>query len=347
LNAIKKIPQMISGGYMNILITAHKSDTRDIYFPVETMEAFKKLGNIRINESDMRFSEEELAKNIRDIDICVTHWGCPQFSKAVLKEAGNLKLITHAAGSVANIITDEVYEKGIKVCSANNVMAKYVAESVLAYILTGLKLIPGHDRGMRNKKLWERKIVETKSLFGSKIGLIGLGTVGMFLLELLKPFDVEIKIFDPYIDENSFKKYKNIKLASLEETLSWADVISIHASLTPETRHLINADKLKLIKDGTLFVNTARGAVVDEKALISELNKNRLMAVLDVYEEEPLNLESPLRELENVILLPHIAGAGAREQMAATMLEEIARFIKGEPLEYEVSYKKYKLMTKE
>jgi phosphoglycerate dehydrogenase-like enzyme len=177
--------------------------------------------------------------------------------------------------------------------------------------------------------------------------LIGLGTIGRFLLDFLKPFDVRIKLYDPYLSPDSLREHPNVELSSLEEALLWGDIISIHASLTQETRGMIDADRLRMIKEGALFVNTARGAIVDELALSAALRQGRFRAVLDVYETEPLPPDSPLRNLENVILLPHVAGITAREEMAYAMLEEIERYSNGEPLQYEIPFEKFALMTKE
>jgi phosphoglycerate dehydrogenase-like enzyme len=332
---------------MNILLTTQKGDIRDIYFPKTAIEALEKMGKVTCNDSDERLSEQELIENIRDIDICITHWGCPRFSSTVLEHADKLKLIVHAAGSVANIASDEVYNKGIMVCSANDVMARFVAEGVLVCMLSGLRWIPQQDADMKNGKLWERKVLESKSLFGERIGLIGFGTVGMYLLELLKPFGVKIKLFDPYLPVNALRSFPEVAFGTLEEVLDWGNIISLHASLTPETRHMISAEQLRRVKDQALFINTARGAIIEQKALEEELIKGRFQAVLDVYEEEPLPLNSCLRKLQNVILLPHMAGAPARDEMTFAMIEEMERFIQGEPLKYEITYEKYKRMTRE
>lgn len=332
---------------MNILITIENGENRKIYFPKPVLDAFGALGNVRINHMDRRFTERELAENIKGMDICVTHWGCPRFTREVLENAGDLKLIAHAAGSVANIVTDEVYARGIKVCSANTVMARYVAEGILGYILAGLRMIPQHDMDMKVKKTWVRRVTGIRSLFDEKIGFIGLGTVGARLLELLQPFNAQIRIYDPFISDSFLQGINNVRLCGLEEVLSWGNILSVHASLTPDTHHMIDKERLKLVRNGALLINAARGAIIDEGALTDELKKGRFNAVLDVYEEEPLKTDSSLRELENVILMPHMAGAPAREQMTVAMCEEIGRFICGEPLRYEISYAKYKLMTRE
>ena len=329
---------------MNILITMHEGEYRDIYFPQKVIDGFRKLGNVTLNNSGKPFTEEDLIRNIKDMDVCVSHWWCPTFTDAVLDKADRLKLIAHAAGSVASLVTDNVYKKGIKVCGSNSIMAKYVAEGALTYMLAGLRQIPQHDKGMKEKKLWEQ--YDCNSLFGKKIGLIGFGSVGVHLINLLKPFNVQIKVYDPYIPKDAFSDYLEISLCEMEDILAWADVISVHASQTPETFHLLNREKLKLIKENALLVNTARGSIIDEAELAVQLEEGRFNAVLDVYEEEPLSLDSPLRRNENVILIPHMAGKPSRENLTYGMIEEIDRFIKREPLQYEISHEKFLLMTR-
>lgn len=332
---------------MNILFTTENGSTKQIYFPAPVMRSLESLGSITCNPTDTAFTTAQLAQAIEMMDVCLTHWSCPLFSEEVLKHAGQLKLIVHAAGSVADLVTAQVYARGIKVCSANPIMAKYVAEGVLAYILAGLRQIPQHAFEMQYKKVWTKRILESKTLLGANVSLIGLGTIGKFLLDLLVPFDVQIKIYDPYVSADSLERYPNVELVSLEAALAWGQVVSIHASLTQETRGMLDASKLKLIKEGALLVNTARGAIVDELALAQELRTGRIRAILDVYNEEPLPLDSPLRDHENGILLPHVAGIPAREQMSYAMIDEIGRYSRGEPLQFEIPFEKFQLMTRE
>jgi phosphoglycerate dehydrogenase-like enzyme len=331
---------------MNILIPIPMNNVRKEHFPEEVIEELKKLGNVYLNDTNRYFTEDEFAENIENIDICITHWGCPKFTKKVLERADKLKLIAHAAGSVGWLVTDEVYDRGIKVCSSNRVMAKSVAEGVLAYILAGLKRIPQYDRAMRSGVLWPN-YKDAVSLFNQKIGLIGLGTVGRFLLDLLIPFNVSVKVYDPYITDESLVSYNNVVLCSdMEEVLEWGNIISLHASKTPETYHMLNSDRLKLIKDGALLVNTSRGANIHEKALIEEVKKNRFNAILDVYEEEPLPLSSELRLLENVTVMPHVASLDNLE-LTYGMIDEIKRFLHNVPLQLEIKRETWRLMTVE
>jgi phosphoglycerate dehydrogenase-like enzyme len=331
---------------MNILLAVPEGEIRRIYFPEEAMKRLRSLGNLQTNDSGAPFSPEELSRQLRGVDVCVTHWGTPKFDETVLEGADKLRLIAHAAGSVADLVSEAAYERGIRVCSANTIMARHVAEGVLAYILAGLRDLPRCARSMR-EGAWDRDIAAISSLFGKKVGLIGLGTVGRFLVELLKPFGVELRVYDPYLSAEAIAALGNARAASLDVALAWGDVISVHASLTPETRHLLGKEKLSKIRDGALFVNTARGAVVDEAALLEELKTGRFRAVLDVFEQEPLPAESGLRNLPNATLMPHVVGSSAREDMTFGVIEEIGRFLRGEPLQYEIPYEKFRLMTKE
>jgi phosphoglycerate dehydrogenase-like enzyme len=332
---------------INTLIAVQVARNGAVYFPEAAMAEIGKFGDVTVLDTGERRTEADLAGALGDIDVCMTHWGCPCFTAAVLEKAPRLKMIAHCTGSVANLVSDAVYDRGIRVCSANNVMAKYVAEGALAYILSGLKLINRHDGWMKQGELWKQNTMGTKSLFGARVGLVGLGAVGMNLLDLLKPFNVSIKLFDPYIQQSALSDHLNVSLCSLEEALAWGDVISIHASLTQDTRHMLGAGQLRIIRDGVVLVNTARGAVIDEAVLAVELSTGRFTAVLDVYEQEPLPLESPLRRMEYVTLMPHLAGITSRAEMTFTMIEEVGRFIEGQPLQYEIPYNRYLLMTKE
>ena len=332
---------------MNILVTMEDSSKRKVYFPEKAIEQLGELGNVRLNDKEEPYTQEELAKEIRDVDVCITHWDSPVFTEDVLKNAGRLVLIAHAAGSVADLVTDSVYSRNIRVCSANDIMAKYVAEGVLTYFLASLRMVTLHNNDMKIYKAWNRRIVESRSLYGEKIGLIGLGTVGMYLLDLLEPFDVKIRLYDPYLRKEVLAKHPEVKLCTLDEALKWGNIISVHASLTEETYRMINCDKLKLIKDNAVFVNTARSGIVEGKSLVDELKSGRISAVLDVFDNEPLEEDSPLRYMDNVILMPHMAGSPAREAMTFAIIEEVERYIKGIPLLHEILYGKFKLMTKE
>ncbi|MGG1519605.1 hydroxyacid dehydrogenase [Paenibacillus oryzisoli] len=330
---------------MNILITLQAGKLRDQFFPRSIMEQLEQMGTVKVNEFGRTMTQDELAESLPGIDICLTHsWlGCPVFDEEVLRHAPNLKMIAHVCASVGPFLTDAVYDRGIQVCSANKIMARYVAEGTLAYMLSALRRIPQHDGAMKEGR-WQP--YDKRSLFGKRISLIGLGTVGRYLLELLQPFGVSVRIFDPYLTAEALQSFPRTELvATLEEAMTWGDLLSIHASRTKETYHLINRHMLSLMKDQAVLINTARGALIDEKALTAELASGRIFAVLDVFEEEPLPFSSVLRAMDNVILQPHCAGDLDYAGYTQGMVEEIRRFVAGEPLQQEIAQTQFQRMT--
>lgn len=329
---------------MNIFITLEDSVWKERFLPKPVMDALRRIGDVRMNDYGRAMIPEELGDRLRDVDVCFAlGWlSCPPFTEAVLERANRLKLIVSPGASVAGFITDRVYERGIKVCSANDVMAEYVAEGTLAYMLTALRQIPRRERDVRAMN-WNNR--ECESLIGKTVGLVGLGAVGRHLIRMLQPFRVRVKLYDPYVDMNSLA-HAAVEPCSLHEVLSQSDIVSIHASQTEETYRMIHRDNLKWIRDGAILINTARGSLVDEAALAEALRTGRMTAVLDVYETEPLPPDSPLRELGNVYLMPHVAGMVTLENYAWAMVKEIERFAAQEPLQYEIPYGQFKRMTK-
>jgi len=160
-----------------ILFTTPAGSIREAYFTPRTLARLEALGDVVWNELGHDFSEQELAEHLPDIDICLTHWGVPAFTAGVLDQAPRLRLIAHAAGTVADLATPLVFERGIRISSANRIMARYVAEGLLACVLAGLRRLP-QQMNMVQTHGWHRQEPNLGSLYEAKIGLIGLGAVG-------------------------------------------------------------------------------------------------------------------------------------------------------------------------
>jgi len=169
--------------------------------------------------------------------------------------------------------------------------------------------------------------------FGRRVGIIGASRVGRRVLELLRPFDLEACLSDPYVDAAEAARL-GVRLVSLDELLAGSDIVSLHAPDTPQTYRMLDRRRLASIPDGATLINTARGALIDPEALNDELVSGRLNAVLDVTEPEPLPRDSPLRPLPNVFLTPHIAGSlgNELERLGRSVVEEVERLIAGLPL---------------
>ncbi|MBN1624679.1 MAG: hydroxyacid dehydrogenase [Clostridia bacterium] len=335
---------------MDILLSVNNGLLKNKYFPEYIMKALSMLGTVHQNHLDRAWTEEELAENIKGMDICITHWGSPKITEKVLENADKLKLVAHCAGSVYNIVDPAVYKKGITVIGANKVMAKAVAEGTLAYMLALSQKLFKYTRltGSGEWKKGPSEYGDMKSLFGKRILLVGFGDIGRFVYDLLVPFETKIIVYDPYIKETTKSEYPCIEFTNnLDGAIQAADIISLHASKNPGTDFLINRARIDMMKDDALFINTARGSIVDEEYLTYVLETGRISAALDVYQIEPLPPDSKLRYLPNVICMPHLAGSSVVTEYAEAMISDITNFLSGRELHYEIPEEKAGMMTRE
>ncbi|MDF2961656.1 MAG: hypothetical protein K0S39_3391 [Paenibacillus sp.] len=330
-----------------ILVQIPRNQVNEFFTP-ETMEAFTRLGEVEWNPFDRSFTDEELKERMKGVHTVITTWRTAPVSKEVLKEADQLAVIAHMAGSVKPVLPDpdETYDRGIRVLNSNFAIGVSVSESALAMILAlGHNIIPV-DRKMRSGLTKKDRTMETFELRGKTVGLVGLGMVAREFIKLLQPFGVRILGYDPFVTEQKAKEL-NVELLPLHGLIAGSDIISLHAPKVPETREMIGSKELALIKDGAMLINTARGDLIDETALLEELKKNRFYAGLDVFVVEPLAADSELRQLDNVIVRPHLAGVNpdSRLRIGKLMVEDLKRLYNGEPTLYEVKKEQLAIMT--
>ncbi|NLX69392.1 MAG: hydroxyacid dehydrogenase [Clostridiales bacterium] len=332
---------------MNKILVLHpKGYTRDTFFPDNLKEQLNKLGEVYWNGNERAYTEEELTEVIKDIDICLTGWEVPKFTKTVLDSAKKLKFIGHIGGNIRFFLPIEVFDRNIVVTNAAEPMAKHVAEGTLTLMLALLKDVVGNNNSMKYDKAWPGNYMYTDTLYGKRVGLVGLGRIGRYLIKLLKPFDVQISVYDPYIPE-TVEDELGIKLTTLDDVLMNSDIISIHAASTEETYKMLDLEKLQLIPYGTYLINTARAAIFDESALIAELKRGRFRAALDVFHQEPLPADNDLRRLPNVILTPHMVGmvAETRHEMTQCVINDLKLFLKGEKPKFQITKHMYNIMA--
>jgi len=323
-----------------VLLAMHRNLGEQI-FKKEDFEYFKTFVDVNeVSSLPERVDVSFIKENIGGVDICVTCWGTPPFTKEVLDNADRLKLIAHSAGSVKPIVTDYVWERGIRVTSSAPAIATAVAEMTLGLMIISLRRI-FHFNELTYKGFWktDEEISKTKSLYCVTVGIVGASHVGRNVIRLLKNFQVDILLYDPYVSQEEAERL-GVRLVSLEELMSSSDVVSLHAPSTPETYHMINKSNLSLLKSGSILINTARGSLIDESALIERLAKGDIFACLDVTDPEPPDINSPLRRLPNVILTPHIAGGNSvtdRWRQGRYIIEQIYKFITQGTMDYEVT----------
>jgi phosphoglycerate dehydrogenase-like enzyme len=324
---------------MKILVTLPKGYVFDTFFPAEQMERLEKIGEVKWNQTERQYTREELKGLLQETDICITGWGCPKIEGDMVENAKRLKLIAHDAGTVGPYIALEVFDQGIRVCTGNRMFAESVAESVIAYSLASLRKIPQYDSALHGDLLWKETNFHNSGLLEKTVGIISYGMIAQELIKLLRPFHCKILVDSEFVTQQQLDEYgMDIQKASMEEIFRICDVVSIHSTLIPENYHSIDKALLSTMKAGALLVNTSRGAILDEAALAEVLAEGKIKAALDVFETEPLPLDSPLRKLSNVLLIPHMGGPTIDRRMAVTryVIDDIEHFLKGEPLLGEV-----------
>ncbi|MCQ9136546.1 hydroxyacid dehydrogenase [Streptomyces hilarionis] len=286
------------------------------------------------------FSDPAAVAALADAEVLVTGWGCPRLDGGVAASAPELRAVLHAAGSVRSLVGETLWERGVAVSSAVTGNAVPVAEYTLAMILLAGKDVFAHRERYRrtHAQPTPAQTAATGNL-GRTVGVVGASRVGRRLLELLRPFDFDVLLHDPYVDAAEAAGL-GARSVSLEDLLRRSDIVTLHAPDLPETHHLLDRARLALVRDGGMLVNTSRGALVDHAALTDELLAGRLHAVLDVTDPEPLPADSPLYRLPNVFLTPHVAGSlgNELERLGRIVVEELERLAAGLPLAHEVRH---------
>jgi phosphoglycerate dehydrogenase-like enzyme len=243
----------------------------------------------------------------------------------------------HAAGTVKGHVAEACWDRGIAVTAAAAANALPVAEFTLAAILFANKRVfrlQQRYREVRASRLWAEEEAGLGN-YRKTVGIVGASMIGRRMIELLRPFDLSVLVYDPFLGEEEAASL-GVEKAELDDLLRRSDIVSLHAPALPETRHMIDASRLALLRDGATLINTARGSLVDMAALETDLVSGRIDAVIDTTEPEVLPEDSPLYALPNVFLTPHIAGSLGAEvwRMTDLALDEIERYVRGEPLRY-------------
>lgn len=314
-------------------------------FSARDLDRLRAVADI-VREAPLpRLDSDEARAAIADIDVLITGWGAPPIDAATLAAAPRLRLIAHSAGTVKPFIDRAVFEAGVSVITAAAANAVPVAEFTLAAILFANKRVLEFRDIYRQSRTRDGLAPIMASAFGNYrnvIGVIGASRIGLKLIEMLRPFDFEVILHAPRMSPEQAAAL-GVGLVGLDELMSCSDIVTLHSASVPETHHMLGAREFALMRDGTTFINTARGAIVDHAAMERELVSGRISAVLDVTDPEPLPAGSPLYELGNVLLLPHIAGAAGveRERLGALVVDEVVRFARGEPLQHLIDYSRY------
>jgi len=282
-----------------------------------------------------------LLARIGDADGLVVCHGAPLIDAAILERAPRLTLIGELEGDrfAERIDLDAAWARGIRTVDTTHGSSYPVAEWALALILIALRNAGAHFRQIIRHQ--EYRNPQTgwlpSRLQGKKVGLIGGGHIARRLIGYLEPFGCDIRVHDPYLPK-VVAEVLGFLLTSLDFVLAESDVVVCLAPLTPATRRLLGRRELDLLRPGTVFVNVSRGAIVDPDALIARLRRGDIVAGLDVFDPEPIPADRPIKELPNVFLSPHIAGANrGLESFFALMVGELDRHFHGHETLYDLT----------
>ncbi len=281
-------------------------------------------------------------QNAASLDLILTGWDSPPITDAMLDEAPGVRAVIHAAGSVKPFIPGSIWRRGIRVASCSDALGVGVAETTLGMIIAALKgFFPSHRvtaAGGWQAELLALESFKVRELYEVTVGVIGASRVGRHVIRLLKAFEVRVLLVDPHVDEREAANL-GVERVSLDELMAQSDVVTLHAPALESTRAMLGKREFALMKNGAVFINTARGMIVDEPALVDELCTGRIWAFLDVTAPEPPSRDHLLRSLPNVILTPHISGALANGclRMGRSAVEQALEFARGELMHGEIT----------
>lgn len=277
-------------------------------------------------------------ESFTDVEAIFSGWGMPRLDEKFLRAFPALKVIFYGAGSIRGFMTELAWERGLTVCSAWASNAVPVAEFNLAQILLATKRVLPIMIATRHQLAFPPK-PRVAGNYLSTVGIVSLGMTGRLLREYLRPFSHHVIAYDPFLSPEKAAEL-DVELVSLEALFERSDVVSLNTPLLPETIGMITGPLLASMRPNATFINTARGAIVDEPAMVEVLHhRPDLFAVLDVTHPEPAAPDSPLYTLQNVALTPHVAGSQQHEcrRMGQAMVDDCRRYLANEPLRAKVS----------
>lgn len=303
---------------------------REELFHPHDLQRLNRLGDVRYVEAQKQTTKEEAIAILRDCEIGVGSWNTPYPDAELVEACPNLKLWEHAAGTVKHMFGPHLHGSDLQIASCKTAIANDVAEMTVGLMITTLRRIP--QNAQANCRGRSGRPEHLKVLRWSTVGIIGASEVGRLVIAHLRPFGCAVQLFDPYVSEEAARELGVTLCPDLATLCATSDVVSLHTPLLPETTNLLSTREFQAMRDDTIFINTSRGACIDEAALIAELQKGRLYACLDVSSPEPAADDSPLRTLPNMMYTSHIAGPPSFT-LGRQAVDDIEKYLSGgEPL---------------
>lgn len=301
-------------------------------FPDDVRQRLSRL--VEIDGLAARSAVDDHGSGLAKVEILLTGWGCPRLDANVLDQAPRLRAVFHAGGTVKQHLDPAVFARGITVSSAAAANAVPVADYTMAMLILSAKQAFTRSRAYaEGTETPQYTVGEDMGLAGSTVGIVGASRIGRLVINRLRTHEARILVADPNLNAPTAETL-GVTQVDPDELCRRSDIVSMHAPALPETRHLLDARRLSMLRDGAVVINTARGTIVETDALTAECKSGRLGAILDVTHPEPLPAEHPLHHLPNVVVTPHLAGARGREVrwLGEFAVDEVERFVHGKPL---------------
>ena len=318
---------------------AMPAHTARAVFPPRSLEPLEPALTLLGREPIQDFTSPAGRSMLAEVDILLTGWGCPMIDEAVLDAAPRLRYVLHAAGSVKHHIGAACWERGIQVSSAADANAIPVAEYTVAMIILANKRVLQIARALHTTRtdVLAEQLFPDMGNYRKRVGIIGASKIGRHVIRLLAPYQLDVVVADPYLSPEE-AGILGVGLVTLDELVESSDVVSLHAPSLPSTKNLMDAGQIERMRPGTTFINTSRGELVDQDALLARVERGDLYAVLDVTTPWVLPADSRFYTHPNVLLTPHVAGSlgNELERMAASAVDEALRLARGEELRFQV-----------
>jgi phosphoglycerate dehydrogenase-like enzyme len=300
---------------------------REGLFSKEDMARLEELGEVTWTEAPDKVSIEDAAAILADCEIGIGSWGTPGPCEELLAACPKLRLWVHAAGSVKRFFGPHLEGRDLTIASCAPAIAEDVAEMTLGELIVGLKRVL--ENAAANRRGRAGKPANSRTLADATVGVLGASQVGRRAIRLLRPFGANVLLYDPYVTPEQAREMGVTLLDDVTELCARSDAVTLHTPAVPATKHMLGAKQFAAMADDAVIINTARGVCIDQDALITELEKGRFFAFLDVSAPEPAGGDSPLRKLPNVVLTSHIAG-GASRKIGAQAVDDVERFLRGQ-----------------
>lgn len=282
--------------------------------PDATLSLLREHAEVQAWTDQMAIPESVLHDWMPAADAILCSVGNPITAETIARARNNLRVISTISVGVDHIDLVAATRAGIPVGHTPGVLTDSTADMALALMLACTRRIPEVDRYVRAGKwvsAWSPGMLLGKDLSCSTVGIIGLGPIGLAVAQRVSGFGAQVIAWN-----RTPRETPGVERVELDELFERSDIVSIHAAMSADTHHLVSAERLAKLKDGAIVINTARGGLIDESALLQELTSGRLSAGLDVFEQEPLAADSPLMALDNVVLVPHLGSATAATRRA-------------------------------